>query len=257
MFYVPSLHLSVEAVISPEPPQPHPAPDQSKPGEWDSWSREQEAKRPRYSEPPPPSEPVPEPVHIPTTTPMPQPLPPKKGPRTPSPPHPASGGAETWDEPSQSDEREGHMWPRDEGKGRGDWQQRTDPWEIPPADGAVPVPEHGDGADGWETTDTWEPGYEEEWEGERVERGHRGPRTPPGEPDHSSSDYMEGGGVREEGNKVERSVEGQGDDDEDEGGIRREEADIFEPLSPEEGPSQRRRYPRQDPEAIVEGLYVT
>ncbi|XP_063951196.1 protein virilizer homolog [Lytechinus pictus] len=245
----------IEAVISPEPPMPHQAPDQSKPAEWDSWSHEQDAKRPRYTEPPPP-EPVPEPVHIPAPAPMPQPLPPpKKGPRTPSPPHPATGGVETWEDPSKVDERKGHMWPRDEGEGRGDWKS-TDPWVIPPAaEGAGPAPEHGDGGEGWELTDTWEPeweeGNEDDWEGERVQRGHRGPRTPPGEPDHSSSDYLEGGG-REEGDKGERP--GAGVDDEDEEGRRREEeAELFEPLSPEEVPSQRRRYPRQDVEAMGEG----
>nr|XP_054748425.1 protein virilizer homolog [Lytechinus pictus] len=245
----------IEAVISPEPPMPHQAPDQSKPAEWDSWSHEQDAKRPRYTEPPPP-EPVPEPVHIPAPAPMPQPLPPpKKGPRTPSPPHPATGGVETWEDPSKVDERKGHMWPRDEGEGRGDWKS-TDPWVIPPAaEGAGPAPEHGDGGEGWELTDTWEPeweeGNEDDWEGERVQRGHRGPRTPPGEPDHSSSDYLEGGG-REEGDKGARP--GAGVDDEDEEGRRREEeAELFEPLSPEEVPSQRRRYPRQDVEAMGEG----
>ena len=140
------------------------------------------------------------------------------------------------------------MWQGGGADGRSEWQT-TDSWEGQ-AEGAAPAPEHADGGEGWEnwkTTDSWEPGWEdgndEDWDEERVERGPRGPRTPPGEPELQSPDDRDKG----DGGGSER-------EEEDEEG-REDKAELFEPLSPEEAPSQRRRYASQDPDAIIEGLF--
>ncbi|XP_071477745.1 protein virilizer homolog [Diadema antillarum] len=241
----------IETVISPEPVHPH-QPEQNKPSEWEPWSHEREAlpKRPRYSEPQP--EPISEPSPIPTTTSMPQPIPQKKGPRTPSPPHPAGSGGELWEQPPPPPQgKDGgppHMWQGGAGEGRGEWQT-TDSWA---GEGGPPAPpEPGDGGERWETTDSWwDEGNEEEWAEDRRERIHRGPRTPPGEPELQSPDFVEGG--REDGgDKASRGRAGSSDDEED--GIDRgqDEAELFEPLSPEEVP-QHRKYTRQDLENIAE-----